>query len=76
MNEEVVISCPKCGNEMVAGDVLAFYQHQTNRNGQPWIEPKRIQFEKAMKLPRGGAKVAVGIEIAGARDVAIYYCRK
>lgn len=63
-------------NKMVAGDVLAFYQHQTNRNGQPWIEPKRIQFEKVLKLPRGSTKVAVGSEIAGARDVAIYYCRK
>ena len=63
-------------NKMVAGDVLAFYQHQTNRNAQPWIEPKRKQFEKALKLTRGSAKVAVGSEIAGARDVAIFYCCK
>jgi len=26
---------------MPAGDVLVFYQHQTNRKGAPWIEPKR-----------------------------------
>ena len=63
-------------NKMSVGDVLVFYQHQTNRNGQPWIEPKRNQFEKALKLPSGSAKVAVGSEIAGASDVAIYYCRK
>ena len=63
-------------NNMVTGDVLAFYQHQTNRNGRPWIEPKRKQFEKALKLARGSVKVAVGSEIAGARDVAIYYCQK
>lgn len=63
-------------NNMVTGDVLAFYQHQTNRNGQPWIEPKRKQFEKALKLARGRVKVARGSEIAGTRDVAIYYCQK
>jgi len=63
-------------NNMVTGDVLAFYQHQTNRNGQPWIEPKRKQFEKALKLAGGSVKVAVGSEITGARDVAIYYCQK
>jgi hypothetical protein len=63
-------------NKMVPGDVLAFYQNKTNRNNQPWIEPKRMQFEKALKLPLGGAKVAKGSEIAGAQDVAIYYCLK
>jgi len=62
--------------KMVVGDVLALYQHQTNRKGQPWIEPKRKQFENALNLPTGRAKVAVGSNIAGAYDVAIYYCRK
>ncbi|MCX5998107.1 MAG: hypothetical protein NTU41_00535 [Chloroflexi bacterium] len=61
-------------NKMAVGDVLAFYQHQTNRNGQPWIKPKREQFEKALRLPRGSAKVAFGSKIAS--DVVIYYCRK
>ena len=61
-------------NKMAVGDVLVFYQHQTNRNGQPWIEPKRKQFEKALRLPSGSAKVATGSEIAS--DVAFYYCRK
>lgn len=56
-------------SKMVAGDVLAKCQHQTNRNGQPWIEPRRRQSEKALKLPRGSAKVAVGSDVAGARDV-------
>jgi len=62
--------------KMIIGDVLAFYQHQTNRNNQSWIEPKRLQFEKALKLAPGSVKIAVGREIAGARDVAIYYCPK
>ena len=62
--------------KMIIGDVLAFYQHQTNRKGQPWIEPKRLQFEKALKLASGIVKVAVGSEIAGAGDVAIDYCPK
>ena len=59
---------------MPVGDVLVFYQHRTNRNGQDWIEPKREQFEKALGLPCGSAKVAHGLKIA--RDVAFYYCRK
>jgi len=63
-------------NKMITGDVLAFYQHQTNRNGQPWVEPKRKQFENALKLARGSVKVARGSKIAGAHDVAIYYCQK
>jgi hypothetical protein len=36
------------------GDVLVFYQHQTNRNGQPWIHPKKLQFESAIGLASGG----------------------
>lgn len=59
---------------MTAGDVLVFYQHQTNRNGAPWIKPKREQLEKALGLRRGIAKVATGRGIA--RDVAFFYCRK
>jgi len=57
-----------------AGDVLVFYQHQTNRNATPWIESKREQFEKALGLLSGTAKVASGMAIA--RDVAFFYCRK
>lgn len=59
---------------MFPGDVLVFYQHQTNKNGQPWVEPKREQFENAIGLVHGGVKVATGYAIA--RDVAFFYCRK
>lgn len=59
---------------MPAGDVLVAYQHRTNLRGAPWIEPKRKQFERALGLPRGMAKVATASDIA--RDVAFFYCRK
>jgi hypothetical protein len=52
-------------------DLLALYQHQTNRNGTPWLEPKRQQFERALSLPAGAAKVARAPEIA--RDVVLIY---
>lgn len=58
-------------NRMQNGDVLVFYQHKTNRKRQPWIEEKRKQFEQALRLPCGSAKVALS-EIAS--DVAFYYC--
>jgi hypothetical protein len=61
-------------HHLSVGDVLVFYQHQTNRNGEPWIEAKREQFERALDLPHGMAKVAVGAAIA--RDVALFYCCK
>jgi len=57
---------------MQPGDVLVFYQNQTNRSGEPWIEAKRKQFEDALGLVRGAAKVAQGRSIA--RDVAFFYC--
>jgi len=59
---------------MLPGDVLAFYQHQTNRDNEPWIEPKRVQFESALGLKPGTAKVAHGRTIA--RDVAFFYCAR
>lgn len=52
------------------GDVLVFYQHQTNRAGEPWVSEKRAQFEKAVDLEPGGSKLAQGREIAG--DVAFF----
>ncbi|MGD0624986.1 MAG: hypothetical protein ABSB32_09740 [Thermodesulfobacteriota bacterium] len=61
-------------HHMLPRDVLVFYQHQTRRNGQPWIEPKREQFENALGLVRCGVKVATGHAIA--RDVAFFYCHK
>ncbi len=60
--------------ELKAGDVLVFYQHQTNRNGQPWIPPKKEQFERAIGLPVGTAKQALAGKIA--KDVVFFYARK
>jgi hypothetical protein len=57
-----------------SGDVLIFYQHQTNRNGQEWITPKKAQFEQAIGLPVGGSKLAWSEPIA--RDVAFFYAQK
>ena len=44
--------------QMFPGDILVFYQHQTNRNGDLWIESKRKRFEKAPGLPRVASKFA------------------
>jgi hypothetical protein len=56
------------------GDVLVVYQHQTNRNGTPWVEPKRIQLERAIEAAEGAVKIAHGFELA--RDVVFFYARK
>ncbi len=60
--------------EMSPNDILAFYQHQTNRSGTPWIEKKKAQFEAALGLKSGSAKVATGKKIA--RDVALFFVCK
>lgn len=52
-------------------EILALYQHQTNKAGKPWIEDKRKQLEKAI-----GAKVFVGQGPEIARDVVILYAVK
>lgn len=44
--------------EILPGDLIVFYQHQTNRKGEPWIDKKREQFEKALGLPVPDVKVA------------------
>jgi hypothetical protein len=59
---------------MLPGDVLTVYQHQTNRSGQPWVEPKRLQLEAALDLPAGSVRVAGGPSIA--RDVVFLYCQR
>jgi hypothetical protein len=51
-----------------------FYQHQTNRNGTAWIEPKKLQFERALSIGQGGAKVARAPGIA--RDVVFFFIQK
>jgi hypothetical protein len=61
-------------DQMCAGDVLLFYQHQTNRDGTPWVAPKKAQFERALKIDAGSAKMARAIEIA--RDVAFFFVEK
>lgn len=59
--------------ELEIGDVLVVYQHQTNRKGQPWIEPKKKQFERAIGLHVGSAKLAQSLI---ARDVVFFYALK
>jgi hypothetical protein len=60
--------------ELRADDVLVFYQHQTNRNGAPWIDEKKAQFERAIGLAPGASKVAWAPSIA--RDVVFFFARK
>ena len=60
--------------QLLADDVLLLYQHRTNRGGQPWIEEKRRQFEMALGVPGGTAKVVTGKRVAS--DVAIFHLAK
>jgi hypothetical protein len=57
-----------------AGDVLVFYQHETNRRGEPWINPKLNQFADAIGLHPERAKYAYAPKIA--RDVAFFFAKK
>jgi hypothetical protein len=59
---------------LLSGDIMVFYQHQTNRNGTPWIEAKKAQFERALGVREGTAKLARGVRIA--RDVAFFFIEK
>ena len=59
---------------MKAGDVFAFYQHQTNRAGQPWIEPKRSQLADALVVSTEAIKIASGPAIA--QDVVFFYTQR
>ena len=59
---------------MKAGDVFAFYQHQTNRAGRPWVEPKRDQLGEALGVPTRAIKVARGPAIT--QDVVLFYTQK
>jgi hypothetical protein len=59
---------------LCSGDILVFYQHQTNYNGTTWIEPKKLQFEQALGIGHGGAKVARAPGIA--RDVVFFFIQK
>ena len=57
-----------------SGDVYVLYQHQNNRAGRPWIEPKRRQLERALGEPEHSIKIAQGPEIA--HDVVFFYKQK
>ena len=59
---------------MKKGDILVFYQHQTNYNGTPWIEPKRAELATALGVKTAEIKKASGLSIA--RDVVFYYIQK
>jgi hypothetical protein len=55
-------------------DMLVFYQHQTNRTGLPWIEPKQIQLAKALGVPNEVIRRADAPEIAN--DVVFFFSQK
>jgi hypothetical protein len=59
---------------MKSGDVLVFYQHQTNRAGQPWIPQKHVQLAQALGVPQASVKIASGEAIA--RDVVFFFIQK
>jgi len=56
-----------------SGDILVLYQHQTNRRGEKWMDPKKSQFERALGVPEGAAELAFESEAA---DVALLYIVK
>ncbi|APH13059.1 hypothetical protein ASJ33_07770 [Dehalococcoides mccartyi] len=57
------------------GDILACYQHRTNRNSnKDWAMEKKDQFERALGLAAGSSKLAQGSKTAG--DMVIFYCQK
>lgn len=61
-------------NGMRTCDVLVLYQHQTNRNGAPWVAQKQSQFERVLKIAQRSAKIARAVETP--RDVALFFAQK
>jgi len=57
-----------------SGDVFVFYQHQTNRNGQPWMDTKKRQLANAIGIHEQNVKIASGPDVA--KDVALFYLQK
>ena len=55
------------------GDVFVFYQHQTNRAGKEWVNPKKDQLSKAIDLEVSLVKHARGLKT---KDVAFFYIQK
>lgn len=74
LNHVLDIEANKIWGKLKSGDIVVFYQHQTNRNGRPWIEPKRQQFSNALNVPIENVKIANGNNIA--RDVVFFYASK
>lgn len=54
--------------------ILVFYQHQNNKNGGPWIEPKRAQFAEAANIPLESVKLACSPKLAN--DVVFFFALK
>jgi hypothetical protein len=48
----------KIWDVLTPGDITVFYQHQTNRSGAPWIEPKKAQLERALRVKGKGETCA------------------
>ncbi|MEW5881400.1 MAG: hypothetical protein AB1761_13265 [Pseudomonadota bacterium] len=61
-------------NDMKNDDVLVFYQHRTNRAGQPWIEAKRNQLADALRVRCDEIKMARAPDIAN--DVVLFFIQK
>ncbi len=59
---------------MKKDDVFVFYQHQTNRSGQPWVEPKRDQLANALGVQGAAIRVAHSPEIAN--DVVFFFTQR
>jgi hypothetical protein len=59
---------------MKTGDVFAFYQHQTNRAGQPWIQPKQLQLAQTLGIPQQAIKIAMAPAVA--QDVVFLYAQR
>jgi len=74
LNHVLDIEANKIWASLKTGDIIVFYQHQTNRNGRPWVEPKRKQFSNAINEPIENIKIASGNNIA--RDVVFFYAKK
>src|SRR3989338_9424542 len=64
----------KIWDELKPEDVFVLYQHQTNRNGKSWIEPKKIQLANALGLSGNAVKLAYGPDVA--KDVVFFYAQR
>ena len=56
------------------GDLFILYQHKDNRAGKPWVERKKKQLAKALRVDLRIMKVAKGSKTVN--DVVFYYMQK